>query len=1309
MKKNLFIYLPLLLLSINLQAECAGWSVALKQQSMSLCAPQTINLQMTVTNGTATLDSCKYNWYIKNPSADDYELLTHVTADITDSFDEVGTYSIYAAAKPNECDEFHKSDTISIELYSATQAGTIIGEQTICYNTTPSEIKESIAPQGGDGIFSRQWQQSADGTTWNNVPGANEATLPASPLTATTKYRLLYTNSCTSVFSNEITVSVRPLITTPIIKTSKSILCFNQETATLTCTTPATSSLDDSVTYQWQESSDGIQYKDIVGAAELSFTTPFLTEDKYYRIVATSINGCGSKESEPINVSVYPDLIISNTGTSPLCYKGDDIISVSASGAGGNYIYQWQESMDKEIWTDIPSATDSSYPISNKGAGTYYYRAMVAPTTGCSSKFSEPFAVVVYKDLSANTIMGIDTVCYKNAPSPLSQSVAPTGGDGAFTYQWQMRTTAAWSDIPGATDTTYQPDTLTATTYYRLQAFSSCGMVTSNEIEIYVRKDLTAPIITSSEETVCYGFAPEEITITTLATCDTRDSLTYQWQERISSDWQNISGATSLTYQPQPIKESHQYRVIATSVKGCGQRISNVRTVNVYSDLQIITNGTSPLCYKTRGTISVTATGEGDSYTYQWQDSTDGIWANLVNGSMQSYTTTPKEQGTYYYRCIVIPTLGCTPDTSAIIPIVVYDDIASGSIAPMGSDTICYGFVPDAISVSIPATGGDGMFSYQWMRRQEGATNFSYIQGATSTTYSPSALYKTTEYQLEVTNACDVIYTNIVKIYVRDELKAPVLTELPDTICYNTIPEPIVVETLPIGGVDDDFTYQWEVSNNGIDYTDITGEISTVYQPNALLETAYYRLRATSVKQCGEVISNTVKVNVYDSLHIDAVSPDTLCYMNTTILSISAVGGGNDFSYQWQDSLNGEWTHIPAAQSQSYETEPKPIGTYYYRCIVSSNKCNVYSRISPVIKVSVYEPLNAGTITINEDSTCYGDAPTEPLHVDIPATGVDGIYTYQWQIEENGVWNNVEGETNTIYQPKSLYKTTNYRLRVETKCDTLYTNSVRVCVNPLPEIQTLSGADNVCYNQHEIYSVEQLNSGYTYEWMIGNGNGELTTDVINSTTIDILWKNPNTTDSVILRVTNDITGCKRDLKFGVTICNEQAPERTLIVRKPNSNILVCEDTELVYQWGYTEKSSLKEFLIDDSNRRYVLLPHTFDSNIYDYWLTLRHSTTSPCYSKSYYSPENDNVITPTEVNVSVPSFVRAAIPIVIQNPDVRQITCSLYTIEGEVIGKYELGNDKYVSTVLPTHLGTGMYVIQITIGDFVKSQKLIAE
>ncbi|MCC5613217.1 hypothetical protein LC612_42700, partial [Nostoc sp. CHAB 5834] len=67
------------------------------------------------------------------------------------------------------------------------------------------------------------------------------------------------------------------------------------------------------------------------------------------------------------------------------------------------------------------------------------------------------------------------SICSGNSPSTISLNPAPSSENlngATVSYQWQSASSSSgpWSDVSGATDPTYAPPALTATTYYRLRA-----------------------------------------------------------------------------------------------------------------------------------------------------------------------------------------------------------------------------------------------------------------------------------------------------------------------------------------------------------------------------------------------------------------------------------------------------------------------------------------------------------------------------------------------------------------------------------------------------------------------------------------------------------------------------------------------------------------------------------------------------------------------------------------------------------------------------------------------------------------------
>ena len=974
--------------------------------------------------------------------------------------------------------------------------------------------------------------------------------------------------------------------------------------------------------------------------------------------------------------------------------------------------YEWYiKTPSSESYDMFSDKNETSYVFND--AGSYYVYSKVSPND-CSAIHTDTIEINRYEQLIPGTIIGEQTICYNTIPSSLSQSALPTGGDGAYTYAWMQKVEGAseFSYIPGATTTTYAPPALKQTTTYRLEITDNCGTVYSNEQTITVRPALSAPIISDHNETICYETLPTQLSVATSVKGGDDDSFTYQWQESTDNiTFTDIEGAIATTYQPSSLKQDHYYRVVATSVQGCGSIYSsNIAKISVLEDLQISTVGTEPLCYMSRGDIKVVATGAGDDYIYQWQESTDSIvFTNCQsNANSETYKTAPLGAGTYYYRCVVSPTYGCAPKTSDVIIVKVYEEVIPCTIT--GSDTICFGFSPEPLTIVTPATGGDGVYTYAWMQKVEGTSVFTYIPGATTITYAPPALSKTTEYKLEVTSTCGIYESNTIQVYVRNQLSAPIIVGETDTICYNTHPEPLICTQEALGGIDDSFIYQWQESTDGKNYTDIIGENNLSYQPEALLTKHFYRLQASSNKLCGVLYSNSIEVNVFDSLQIIASTVSPICFMNSAHMEVEVTGGGSPYTFQWQQSNDSiHFTDIPDGILFEHTTTSLTNGTYYYRCIVTSTKCGLYSRMSNVIRVDVFEALSPGTI-IGIDSTCYGYAPNGELTIQTFPSGVDGQYSYQWQQRTSAEWENIVDANQTTYSPTALFEPTEYRLQVASICDTLYTNSIAIKINPLPEAQYISGPKEVCYNQHEIYSIDQLKDGYTYLWYINNNHGNITTEALNTTSVDVLWKDPNQKDAVVLLITNDMTGCERSIIYDIAICNETAPDRTTIVRKPNSDILLCkEDRDIYYQWGYTDKATQVEYTIDDSNRRYVLLPSSFNNTNYDYWLTLRYDATSKCYSRSYYVEENDTIIEQIGNVVSVPSLIHGRIPIIVQNSAKEEVIIEIYTISGQLYGRQCMGNAPYIDTTLPFSLPAGVYTMRAQIGTYVETFKLIAQ
>ena len=902
-----------------------------------------------------------------------------------------------------------------------------------------------------------------------------------------------------------------------------------------------------------------------------------------------------------------------------------------------------------------------------------------------------------------------DSVCCLKQEKVLSVVISDLSPADSCLYIWQELKGGQYMNISGFSGDSLVLENVESGTFcYRCIAKpNECVQDTSEIFKLIVRPDITAAEIVGQEDSICYNKAPQMFSVKIAPTCAEDDSFTYQWEESVDSiEWNAIDGAVSDKYQPEALKLDKYYRLRTTSVQGCGFRYSNVIKVCVYKDLEITTQGVSPFCYMESRELRVLATGQGEKYTYQWQYSENNVdFVDILGATNSSYYTDPKKEGMYYYKCVVTSVKCCDKDESAVIEVEVYADLTSGEI--QGTDTICYNAVPEGVlSQKVEPTGGDGVYRYQWQKREKGSDIWQDIPSATNKTYQPIQLTITTDYRLGVIDECDTVYTDSVRITVRPEITAAEIQGQVDTICYKAEPSEFSVKTYPTGGDDDKFTYQWEESVDSIEWNAIDGAVLDKYQPEALVADRYYRLRTTSVQGCGVRYSNVIKVCVYSDLEITEYS-SSLCYMKQGEIRVSATGQGGLYTYQWYYLGNNiDFVEIEGATSATYRTESKTEGTYYYKCKVTPIK-GCLAKESDVIVVNVYADVEPAVIGVEEQEVCYGEDATA-LNIEQSAKGGDGSYIYLWQKSiDKEKWEDLEVATS--YLPQKMTETTYYRLKIKTTCKEVYSNVVVVIVNPLPDVQNIEGSSDVCYNQYEYYFIDEIKDGFTYKWYLSDLGGKIVSSYIDVDSIEVLWEEKNITNNVMLEIVNNETGCVRVNKISVNVCGEKAPNRTIIVRKPNSNILVAqENDDIYYVWGYTEKATGESSYIEDSNRRYVLLPHAYDTMKYDYWLRLQPSESSKCYSVSYYTPENDEVYINQKSNVNI-AYVKENILIKIDNPEEHRVQCYLYSVVGQLVDYIDLGGEININRNISIAPNNAMYILKVELGNEVLTFKVIAE
>ncbi len=610
----------------------------------------------------------------------------------------------------------------------------------------------------------------------------------------------------------------------------------------------------------------------------------------------------------------------------------------------------------------------------DEGTGTYYIRAYHNETaqwsTGSGSRY------VSIANLTAGSISGTQTICYNGNPGTLSNSASAGGVSGSVAYQWQYSNngTSGWTNISGATSTSYNPPGgLTADRWYRRRAICASQTRYTGSVKVTVRPTLSPGGINGAH-TIVHSGNPNTLGSSSAASGG-NGSYSYQWQfsNNGSSSWTNISGATATTYNPPAgLTADRWYR---RRVSSCSEtKYTNTVKVTVnplfipgsISGVQTIVYNGNPSALGN----SAPASGGDGSHSYQWQYSNSGTggWTNISGATTTSYDPPGGLTADRWYRRRAI-SFGETKYTNTV-KVTVNPVFNAGSIS--GATTVCYGGNPAALSNSASASGGDGSYSYQWQRSTtSGTSGFSNISGATSTSYDPGALTATTWYRRRATSFGETSSSNSLQVTVNPALGAGSISGA-QTICYSGDPGTLSNSASASGG-DGSYAYQWQYSNNGTGgWTNISGATSTAYNPPAGLTTdRWYRRRVIS---CGETqYTGLVRITVHPSLSAGAINgaQTIVSGEDPGVLgnSASATGGNGSYAYQWQYSNDGSsgWTAISGATGTSYDPPGGLSADRWYRRQVSSCGQTLHTA---TVKITVTQLI---TFYQDRDGDGFGD------------------------------------------------------------------------------------------------------------------------------------------------------------------------------------------------------------------------------------------------------------------------------------------------------------------------------------------------
>jgi hypothetical protein len=261
-----------------------------------------------------------------------------------------------------------------------------------------------------------------------------------------------------------------------------------------------------------------------------------------------------------------------------------------------------------------------------------------------------------------------------------------------------------------------------------------------------------------------------------------------------------------------------------------------------------------------------------------------GAWTSIGN-TATTYSETTAEAGTWEYRVAV----DAGAAYSTVVSIVVNPSTVSGSVS--GGSTVCEGENTGTLTLS----GHIGNVQ-RWQKQLNGGT-WSNITN-TQSTYSeiPSA-DGTWSYRAVVkSGVCSEFNSEITDVIVNPVAVSGTASVNDNTVCTGSTVD--LTLTSYVGDI------QWQISQNGTDWDNITDAINNTYTSGSLTANSWFRA-VVSLGDCGDDVSNTIAVTISEN----PVSGFTYVPNNQTITFTNTSSNASGYSWDFGDSNTSTQTN----------------------------------------------------------------------------------------------------------------------------------------------------------------------------------------------------------------------------------------------------------------------------------------------------------------------------------------------------------------------------------------------------------------
>ncbi|AMM51774.1 hypothetical protein TH61_12125 [Rufibacter sp. DG15C] len=667
------------------------------------------------------------------------------------------------------------------------------------------------------------------------------------------------------------------------------------------------------------------------------------------------------------------------------------------------------------------------------------------------------------------------------APNTFAAQNLSTGTSAA--YKWSVSPATGVTFAQGDSTSTHPSFTFQNAGTYRitLTAKNTCG-TTSYFEDVTV---LAAPTVTLPANAKYCGpqtlvFGPANAAHTPLYKAQGSNITRYQWSMDSKDGAQFLEPYMATEAYPSIVfTKVGTYQVKVQTWNECGESVTATQTVTINALPAAPTVAPVLVCKGTSATLEAT----GDAATYKWYASATDT-TPLFTG--QSFTTPVLPTSTTYY-VEALSENNCASSIRTPVEVTVQEQpvapvISSNPAICANSRAVLGTSVPNSKIEWFSAANSDIPFYV--------GNTLDTLLTATTTFYAGS---------ITVIGGCRSITRSKVTVTVHPSITNNTITTLPKGICEGSASGNIAASAAK-GGFGSP-AYQWQMSTDGENFTDLPSFTSQNLPSRVLTVTTWFR-RVVTLGACTES-TPAIKITVVPPItqNVLVTPSDFICAgtVPSAIVAEPLLGGdGSESTFVWESSPSKTGTFTLAKGTgtlTSFQPEALPNSRWFRRKIVM-NGCE---SISEAVEVQVNPLSLPPTVIATRSTICSGSS------AELKATAPSGPYTwYDAATDGNLLYTGNTFVTPVLTNTTGSAITVTYYVQSEaTGGCTVSRTAIKITVEPEITNNTILDVTRVCAGESPVIKglVPTGGSGspvYTWQYSLDAGDEKVFKDATGS-------------------------------------------------------------------------------------------------------------------------------------------------------------------------------------------------------------------